>query len=1603
MGFSYKTQKFSLISTILVVLFGIQFVFAAAISSNGTGGGNWSNTATWAGGVVPGAGDDVTILGTDAVTLDLASATVTSLTIDASGSFDPNTNQLTISGALTINGTLNDGTGAGLVQVGGNFTINSGGAFNDNGNGVSIEFNGSGTQTMSGTYGGASLEFYDFTVSGTGVVDNNLSTNIIVNRYLQSAGTFQAGTGTYTLGFSGLINGYVFDKSGGTFTAETSTLKIASSVNIQMRIDANTSFYAITHAPPTGARALTFDALNAATVYTITNALNIDPNSNGVAFSANASMAYSGTTTLNYTTGNDITIGNEWPSTNSPTNITINSAATFTLGSSRTVTGTFTHTGGGVFDVTGGTFQIDGTFAKGTGSFTLNGGSLAYGASGLLRYDATQQAGAEWLSSVPNVTVQSGTVTLASASGNRTITGTLTVNGALTANDNALSTGTFNNNGTVTTTNVAVSSSGNTTFGGSASLDTGGGNFSAGGNLDLGSSAALTTGGGTVSVTGTSNFNTSSTISSSAGAVNLSGDVSMSFESSINTSGTATLDGSLTVSGGATVGQATAGTLVMGGSSTSTVNIDGSLTVFDFTVNKTGGSSTLVVPTSSVEFRFNTNGTLYIQQGILELTASSQFLNTSGVNLSSSDNVTLKIDANGTLKTADVPITGFNVFTLADGSTVEFSGTAAQDIPAATFGNITVSTTHSSGASFTGGVSLLTNSTITVAASSRLNMAGQTITHPGTNSDDLTVASGGTLYTDGTDITGFSTYGSLAGTVVFNGSSQETAPSGTYGNLTVNNSAGLALGGQVTVTGTLTFTNGTIASTSTNTLTLGVSATANPTSTSFVTGPVARQTDGTATSFSFPTGYSTSLRSVSLSFNSAPANSNTITAEAKGTATGATSADPDVKSVEDDGYWTVTSTEVTPPTYTITLTTTNFSPSISASSNVTVVKGTAPNFDTQGTGESSGTDQVTATFADGFSDFAVGNLTTTYTWDGGGTDNNWSTALNWDLDAVPGTGDVISIPGNFTVDYDAGVTTSSYASITLSGSGNTLNFNAAIIDFASTTLTVGSGDKVVFAGATVNNYTASNTTYSSGSTVEFQTGTVQGDDYDALIVNNAGDVSSSAAITVAGAFTKSGGGTFTAGGTFSVAGTTTLSAGTIDPSGGMTLSGNIVGDGGQFSGSSGTVTLNGSSQQTISGTTGLTFNNLTLNNANGLAISTSPTVEGVFTFSNGLVTTGSNNFYIGTAGSISGASSSLYFSGRLAKIYGTGAASFTYPVGKGDEYLPVTLDFSSLTSGYTRVVEVINSDANGLDPDIDATTLSAVSIVRYFEISRVGTGGGINGSVQVTLSYNANDGVDGSATALEVAQLSTDTNGSAAAIGVWQSVGGDGTGLTSGTIQSGTFTSGGDYYALGDDAANGKDNSLPVELSAFEALPDVDRVVINWQTSSELENFGFNIYKKSVDQPEWTQVNDDIIDGRGTFSGETDYSFTDLDVVSGRSYTYKLESVSYNGAVNVEKVVKVDVPVPDEYALFNNYPNPFNPVTNIKFQVKDQAKVTVVIYDVSGRQVKTLLDKKEYAAGRYEVSWDATDNFSRRVASGVYFYRFTANNFTKMGRMVLLK
>jgi hypothetical protein len=88
---------------------------------------------------------------------------------------------------------------------------------------------------------------------------------------------------------------------------------------------------------------------------------------------------------------------------------------------------------------------------------------------------------------------------------------------------------------------------------------------------------------------------------------------------------------------------------------------------------------------------------------------------------------------------------------------------------------------------------------------------------------------------------------------------------------------------------------------------------------------------------------------------------------------------------------------------------------------------------------------------------------------------------------------------------------------------------------------------------------------------------------------------------------------------------------------------------------------------------------------------------------------------------------------------------------------------------------------------------------------------------------------------------------------------------------------------------------------------------------------------------------------------------------------------------------------PAEYRLAQNYPNPFNPLTMIEYSVPNVSKVRVEVFNVLGQVVKVLVDGQQ-EPGNYTVRWDGTE-----VASGVYFYRMSADNFTATKRMVLMK
>lgn len=94
---------------------------------------------------------------------------------------------------------------------------------------------------------------------------------------------------------------------------------------------------------------------------------------------------------------------------------------------------------------------------------------------------------------------------------------------------------------------------------------------------------------------------------------------------------------------------------------------------------------------------------------------------------------------------------------------------------------------------------------------------------------------------------------------------------------------------------------------------------------------------------------------------------------------------------------------------------------------------------------------------------------------------------------------------------------------------------------------------------------------------------------------------------------------------------------------------------------------------------------------------------------------------------------------------------------------------------------------------------------------------------------------------------------------------------------------------------------------------------------------------------------------------------------------------------------------PKAYTLERNYPNPFNPTTSIRFSLAEQTRVTLKIYDVAGRFVRTLVDETKSAGEIHTAVWDGRDDSGAPVSTGVYFYQLVAKNYTETQRMVLLK
>ena len=94
--------------------------------------------------------------------------------------------------------------------------------------------------------------------------------------------------------------------------------------------------------------------------------------------------------------------------------------------------------------------------------------------------------------------------------------------------------------------------------------------------------------------------------------------------------------------------------------------------------------------------------------------------------------------------------------------------------------------------------------------------------------------------------------------------------------------------------------------------------------------------------------------------------------------------------------------------------------------------------------------------------------------------------------------------------------------------------------------------------------------------------------------------------------------------------------------------------------------------------------------------------------------------------------------------------------------------------------------------------------------------------------------------------------------------------------------------------------------------------------------------------------------------------------------------------------------IPDVFAMHQNYPNPFNPVTQIRYDLPEDSYVSITIYDIIGRNIKSLVNTDQ-TAGYRSIRWNATNNLGEPVSAGMYIYMIQAGEFRQTKKMVLLK
>jgi hypothetical protein len=189
-----------------------------------------------------------------------------------------------------------------------------------------------------------------------------------------------------------------------------------------------------------------------------------------------------------------------------------------------------------------------------------------------------------------------------------------------------------------------------------------------------------------------------------------------------------------------------------------------------------------------------------------------------------------------------------------------------------------------------------------------------------------------------------------------------------------------------------------------------------------------------------------------------------------------------------------------------------------------------------------------------------------------------------------------------------------------------------------------------------------------------------------------------------------------------------------------------------------------------------------------------------------------------------------------------------------------------------------------------------------------------------------------------------------------------------------------------------------VALASFSADNHNGYVEVEWTTATELDNVGFNIYRSRSEDGTKTKINQEIIAARGDELKGATYSLRDYNVAGG-SYYYWCEDVDLDGRAHMSHSVKVERwGTPRAFRLAQSVPAPMSPVRSIEYDLARDCHVKIEVFNVLGKKMATLVDEYQ-TAGAKVAQW----NVGPEVASGAYFCKLVAGDFTDTNKMVVLK